>query len=134
VGRSKRVSVPRARSSDYARVAESFYNGADVAREYEYWNAAGVLAVHAAIALADAVAIKHGGVKSQGEDHQDSAALLEELIAPGPQKQTALNQLRRIIDHKTVVSYSGELYDRKDVEQLWNLLIRFRSWATEILG
>jgi hypothetical protein len=128
------VSVPRARSSDYARVAENFYKGAELAREFEYWNAAGVLAVHAAIALADAVAIKLGGVKSQGEDHQDSAALLEELIAPGPQKQTALNQLRRIIDHKTAVSYGGELYDQKDVEQLWKLLIRFRSWGTEILG
>ncbi|MBX2991867.1 MAG: hypothetical protein KF749_11965 [Bacteroidetes bacterium] len=133
MARSRRVSVSRERSSDYMNVAENFYQGAGLAREFEYWNAAGVLIVHAAIALPDAVAIRFGGVKSQGEDHHDAATLLDELVAGDDMKKTALGQLRRIIDHKTSVSYSGEVYNRKDVEQLWKQLERFRLWAKSIL-
>lgn len=132
-GRVRRT-VNRAKSANYRAVAENFHGAAELAREYEYWNAAGVLIVHAAIAFADALAIKIGGVKSQGEDHHDAAALLEELIAASEQKKRALNHLRSIIDHKTSVSYSGELYARSDVDQLWKHMERFRGWALEILG
>ncbi len=131
---SRRVSIHRSRSLDYVKVADSFFNGAEVAREFEYWNAAGVLIVHTAIALADAVSIKLGGVKSQGEDHHDTAMLLDELVADSSEKRRAVNQLRRIIDHKTSVSYSGEIYERADVEQLWKLLTRFRKWALSLYG
>ncbi|MCX6136893.1 MAG: hypothetical protein NTV54_05285 [Ignavibacteriales bacterium] len=132
--RTNRRAVERHRATDYLNVADSFYLGAEVAAEFEHWNAAGVLIVHAAIAFADAVSIRIGGVKSQGDNHYDTIALLEGLIAREERTVTALNQLRHIIDHKNVVSYSGELFERRDVDQLWKLLIRFRSWALEIAG
>jgi hypothetical protein len=131
--KSKRKSVDRSKSNSYKIVADNFIQGAEVAREFEYWNAAGVLIVHAAIALSDALAIKIGGVKSQGENHYDAIALLDELVESSPEKKKALNQLRMIIDHKTSVSYSGDLYDRKDVDLLWKQLDRFRTWANLLL-
>ena len=129
-----RTTVHRTKAKDYRSVAESFYHGAEVAREFEYWNASGVLIVHAAIAFADAIAIKLAGVKSRGEDHHETIALLEEVVAPGEEKQKALEHLRRIIDHKNAVSYSGEVYGRTDIEQLWKQAARFRDWALDILG
>jgi len=129
-----RVSVHRSKTADYKAVAESFYNGAEVAGEFGYWNEAGVLYVHAAIALADAMAIKLGGVRCRGEDHHETVALLDELVAPSPQKQKALNQLRMIIDHKNLVAYSGEVFQRRDAEKLAKLLERFRTWALNVLG
>ena len=129
-----RVPVHRTKVKDYQSVAESFYRGAELAREFEYWNASGVLIVHAAIALADAIAIKLAGVKSRGEDHHETIALLEEVVAPGEEKKKALVHLRRIIDHKNTVSYSGELYEKKDIEQLWKQVARFREWAIDLLG
>lgn len=128
-----RITVHRTKVRDYRSVAESFYRGAELAREFEYWNASGVLIVHAAIALADAIAIKLAGVKSRGEDHHETIALLEEVVAPGEEKKKALQQLRRIIDHKNAVSYRGEIYDRTDIEQLWKLVGRFREWAMDLL-
>jgi len=104
-----------------------------MAREYEYWNAAGVLIVHAAIALADAVAIRIGGTKCRGEDHHEAIALLEELVAPSEGKKRALQQFRRVIDHKTAVSYSGEVYGRADIDEMWRLVNRFRTWALDVL-
>lgn len=128
-----RVAVHRTKAKDYRSVAESFYRGAELARDFEYWNASGVLIVHAAIAMADAIAIKLAGVKSRGEDHHETIALLEEVVAPGEDKKKALQHLRRIIDHKNAVSYSGEIYDRTDIEQLWRQVQRFREWAMDVL-
>ncbi len=129
----QRVAVERSKAADYRKVAQNFFDGASLAREFEYWNAAGVLIVHAAIAWADAIAIKMGGVKSRGADHHDTIALLEELVAGDSHNTKAMQHLRRIIDHKNAVSYSGEIYDRADIEQLWKLAGRFRDWALEIL-
>lgn len=126
---AKRTTVDRAKFRNYMSVADSFHKGAELARQHEYWNAPGVLIVHAAIAYADAIAIKLGGVKSQGEQHQETVDLLHDLLVEGEDNKGALNQLRRIIDHKTAVSYSGKVYNRSDVEQLWKQVERFRGWA-----
>ncbi len=64
-----RTKVDNAKWMDYKKVAESFFGGTEVAHEYKYWNAAGVLIVHSAIAYAVAISIKFRGEKSQGEDH-----------------------------------------------------------------
>jgi len=134
VGRGgKRTSVDRTKFKNYRTVAKDFMNGAETAREFEYWNAAGVLIVHAAIAYADAVSIKFGGVKSQGENHYECIELINELVADSTKKKTALYQLQRIIDHKTTVSYSGEVYDKKDIDQLWKQVDRFKEWAETML-
>lgn len=129
----KRAAVERSQHKNYRAVADNFMNGAELAKEYEYWNAAGVLIVHAAIAYADAVSIKFGGVKSQSENHYEAVQLLNELVADSEKKKSAINQLQRIIDHKTSVSYSGEIYDRKDIEQLWKHCIRFKEWTDSLL-
>jgi hypothetical protein len=125
--------VDRARSADYLTVAENFFKAAELAREFEYWNAAGLLIVHAAIAFADAICVKLGGVKSRGEDHHEAIALLDELTAVSQRQKGALNQFRKIIDHKTSVSYAGDVYSRADVELLWRLVVRFRDWAMGVL-
>lgn len=44
-----------------------------------------------------------------------------------------MNQLRKIIAEKTMVSYAGDLYDEKDVENMWKWLQRFRKWAVGIV-
>ncbi|MBI2119450.1 MAG: hypothetical protein HYT97_07490 [Elusimicrobia bacterium] len=131
---SKRVSISRSKYHDYAKVADNFFSGSDCAREFEYWNAAGVLIVHAAIAYTDAITIKVGGVKSQGEDHMAVIDLLREVVALDEHGQRALNHLIRMIEQKNLVSYSGEIYTRTDIEKLWKQLERYRDWALFILG
>lgn len=130
---TKTVTVERNKAKDYQVVADSFYNGAEVAAEFEYWNAAGVLIVHSAIAYGDSVTIKYGGVKSRGEDHQQLVNLLEETIAHSAEKKTALLQLNKIIAHKNSVSYSGDIYDQQDIEKLKKHIDRFRKWVKTLM-
>ncbi len=124
-----RAKVDNAKWIDFERVAESFFGGAEVAREYEYWNATGVLIVHSAIAYADAMCIKFRGEKSQGEDHNQAVILLKEILAANDENKKAYNHLEKIIAHKTSVSYSGDVYNRKDVDNLWKNFERFKRWA-----
>lgn len=131
--RTDRAAVAKSKFSDYAAVAENFYSGADLAKEFEYWNAAGVLIVHAAIAYTDAVTIKIGAVKSRGEDHLSAVDLLRMVVALDDRGQKAVTQFLRILEHKNRVSYSGEIYVKDDIDKLWKHLERYRSWARIVL-
>lgn len=130
---SVRKAVDRARYKSYMQVADGFREAAEAAQEYEYWNAAGLLIVHAAIAYADALTIRIAGVKSQGEDHHEAIALLREHTAASEAQRSALNHLAKIIDHKNAVAYSGSLYEAKDAAMLQRHLERFHRWVLSIL-
>ena len=131
---SKRASVPRSKYQDYAHVADNFYAGAEAARVFGYWNASGVLIVHAAIAYSDAITIKVGGVKSQGEDHMAAVDLVRQVMVLDKTAEGALKHLWQMIQEKNTVSYYGEIYTRRDVDKLWKHLERYRAWALSVLG
>jgi len=127
-------NVDKVKAKDYQKVAESFYGGATVAKDYEYWNAAGVLLVHSAIAFADAITIKTGGVKCQTDDHLQVVKLLKEILATSNENNKAFIHLEKIIAQKTLVSYSGDAYNEKDIGNLWKNFMRFKNWAEEQLN
>ena len=131
--RTSRKTVDRLRYQDYKGAARHFYEAAEVAMEYSYWTAAGVLIVHSAIAYADAISIKLSGQKSSGMNHEDSIALVEESVADGDEKKKGIQQLKRIIEEKTKISYSGDLYKEPLIRDLWKRLERFQTWAVGIL-
>ena len=131
--RQKKVAVPKGKAKDYRNVADNFYDGAEMARAYEYWNAAGVLIVHSAIAYTDAITIRHGGVKSKGEDHAAAIDLLKDIMILDEAAKKAVRQFERMIHEKSRVSYEGEVYTRKDIEVLWKSLVRYRGWARAAL-
>jgi hypothetical protein len=115
-------------------LAESFAGAAELAAESEYWNAAGVLLVHAGIALTDALTVKVGGVKNASPDHMMAADLLEEVLAIDAEGQKAIRHLRALLEEKTLVSYSGEVYRREDIRRMSRHLERYRNWALRLLG
>lgn len=131
--RSPRKKIDSTRYIGFKEVAKNFYEGAKIASEYSYYNAAGVLIVHSAIAYSDSVSIKNGGVKIQGDNHYEIISLLDDLISHSADKKKALNQLKIIIDHKNKVSYSGDVYHKKDIDQLWKHFERYKTWADELL-
>lgn len=133
VRKLKTVSVDMHKNKDFVAVARNFQDGAKVAAEYEYWNAAGVLIVHSAIAYGDAITIKFGKVKSKSDDHQDIINLINNLVAGSDEKKKALLQLSKIISQKNLVSYSGDIFTRKDIERLNKYLERFVNWADNLL-
>ncbi len=104
-----------------------------MAREFEYWNVAGVLIVHAAIAFTDALTVKIGGVKSGGEDHYQAGQLVQEVVALDPEGKRALRHFFAIIGEKSLVSYSGKIYRQGEITSLWKHLERYQQWVESIL-
>jgi hypothetical protein len=127
--KSSVAEVEKKKYRDYISVADNFYNGAELAYEFQYYNAAGVLIVHAAIAYADAITIKRLGIKSRGDDHRELINLLQNTVGKESENKTALNKLAKIIEQKNLVSYSGDVYEKKDIEGLRKLIERFKTWA-----
>ena len=62
---TKRVKVSKTQFTQYKRIADGFFEGAENEKELSNWNSAGVLIIHAAIAYTDAVTIKYGGVRTR---------------------------------------------------------------------
>jgi hypothetical protein len=131
---NKRATVSPSKHHDYRKVADNFYSGAEAAKAFDYWNAAGVLIIHAAIAYTDALTIKVGGVKSQGDDHMASIDLVKEVIMLDERGEKALSHLWRMIQEKNTVSYNGEIYTHSDVDMLWKHLERYKVWVLSMLG
>ena len=125
--------VPRSEYKKYVDVAEHFYEAAKDSMDLEYYTAAGVLIVHSTIAYTDSLCIKLAGTKSVGENHEDAVALVESIVGDSEEKSKAINQLRRIIEEKTKVSYLGELYTDSHTKEMWKRLERFRKWSLTIL-
>jgi len=98
-----------------------------------YWTGAGVLIRHAAIAYADALCIQQGSVRSGADDQEGAVILPEQVLPSGAATSMGVQQLRRIIDEKTRVSYLGELYGQAQTHALWGRLDRFRQWAKRLL-
>jgi hypothetical protein len=128
------VSTEKNKYHDYKAVANNFYQGADVAYEFQYYNAAGVLIVHSAIAYSDAITIKIQGIKNRGEDHQEIVSLLQNVTGNLPENRLALSKLHKIIEHKNKVSYSGDIYSKKDIDSMRKLIDRYKSWAEKQLS
>lgn len=128
-----RKEIDSTRYLDFLKVSRNFAEGAIIASEYEYYNAAGVLIIHAAIALADAITIRFASVKCSGENHYEVVKLISETAPRNSQTKSAINHFEKLIDHKNAVSYHGEVYEKEDFGQLNKHFIRFSIWANSIL-
>ncbi len=130
----RRAEVDRGEAGSFRAAAEQFLKAARLAREHGYGTAAGLLFVHAAIAYSDAVSIHLAGVRSTSDNHHDAVALLGEAAARIKDPDRAAQHLRRLIDEKSRVAYTGEILKKSEVEALENHAERFRAWFEPILG
>lgn len=125
--------IEQTRYLDFTKVAENFKEAGEMALEFGYYNAAGVLIIHSAIAYSDAITIKLSSQKMKGDSHYDVIALLNDVIPPEKKNKRAFSHLNKLIDHKNLVSYSGDVYQKSDIEKLKKHFDRFMIWAISIL-
>ena len=127
--------VDRTQAPNYYAVARAFRTSAEALAELPgqgatYGNAIALLAIHAAISYADALAVAFGGRKSS-DDHTRSAELLQNVLkAQVPVEMVKI--LRVVIGAKDEVSYQGSYYPLDDGLRLLDKAGRFYSWADEL--
>lgn len=128
-----RKRVERSDWTGFLAAAEENYASACAVQASRKYRAAGILLVHAAIALADALTVRAGGVKSTGEHHQEAVDLLRELLPDSAGLNPALRHLEAIIHEKNRVSYTGDPFTAPDIARMRTHYERFALWVKEQL-
>lgn len=100
-------AVPKAEAAGYLAKAEEFQRGARALLDSGDRNAAGVLAIHAGIAAADALTIHFLGLRSAGQRHLDVLALIGQTTHP--RKAAVQRQLNELLGQKKSVEFEGRL-------------------------
>jgi len=125
--------VDRGDAAGYRSAGTEFMRSAQLAYDHGYWNASGLLYVHASIAYADAVCVALAGMKSTSDNHLDAVTLLGEAASQTPGRDHALSHLRRIIEEKNRGSYTGLSFRERDAASLAVHAARFTDWAARVL-
>lgn len=87
-----------------------------------------ILAVHAGIAYADAVAIRRGGRKSASQDHAAALKLLRDVL--GNEFPVAMARtLQRLLSEKDRVEYQGFAVPMREAVAVFEAAERFGTWA-----
>jgi len=79
----------------------------------ERWDTAALLAIHAAIAAADAACIASGGVRSASQTHADQPRLVRHLLPDDEGARRAVTQLEALIDRKNTAENTVEYEARR---------------------
>ena len=133
VRRGTRKRVDRSDWTGFLAAAEENYASACIILGERKYRAAGILLVHAAIALTDALMVRAGGVKSTGEHHQEAVDLVRELLPTAAGLGPALRHLEAIIHEKNRVSYTGDAFTSNDIARMRTHYERFALWVKQQL-
>jgi hypothetical protein len=125
--------VDRSDWTGYLAAAEEHFASACAVSASRKYRAAGILLVHAAIALIDALTVRAGGVKSTGEHHLEAVDLVRELLPNAAGLGPALRHLEAIIHEKNRVSCTGDPFTAGDIARMRTHYERFSVWVKEQL-
>lgn len=127
--------VDPSRADAFAEVGRRLLSAGRAIREQgdpRHASALAILAVHAAIAYADAVCVHRGGRKSASADHQAALQLLRGILGnrlPEPMAKA----LARVLAEKDRVEYQGYVVTLREAVSVFELAQRFGTWAERVL-
>jgi hypothetical protein len=123
-------SVARSEGAKSLSKGAEFLSAAVVSLDACRWNAAGLDAIHAGIAAADAALIAACGVLIISDDHGMVVSLLEGGVASfgAPQRRQMLGLLRM----KNVVAYEQRLLSETEARQLVDHARRLVRWSSGV--
>jgi hypothetical protein len=87
-----------------------------------------IVAVHAAIAYADALSIAFRDLKSVDGDHSMAVVTLRHAMGHRAD-EAQMKRLGNIIDEKSAVSYQGQYYTLDDAKAVVEKLDAFAEWV-----
>lgn len=129
--RAKRTDPARADS--YAEVGRRLLHAARAITEQgdeRHASALAILAVHATIAYADAVAIHSGGRRSTASEHTAVLTLLRDVLG---NRLTAgiAKDMQRVIAEKDKFEYQGYVADLAEARMLLDRAERTAAWCEQ---
>ena len=127
-------SVNRTHATNYLRKAEQHLAESLEALSADRWDTAVLLAIHAAIAAADAACVASAGVRSASQTHADQPRLIRNLLAGKEDVQQAATQLEALIDRKHTVEYEARRCRPEDAQASVRQAQRVVEWARTLIA
>ncbi len=131
MSRDETRPVPRALAAQSLSKCVEFADAAQTLLAAGKYNAAGLQAIHAGIAAADAALIAAAGIRSIAQDHSAAVVLLDANVASfGP---TQRRQLTGLLKMKNQVAYDQRLLSEVEARQLVEHATRLSRWAKQVV-
>jgi len=128
MSRDETRDVPRTHAIQSLQKCMEFSESAQAALGAGRWNAAGLDAIHAGIAAADATLIAAAGIRSIAKDHSAVLGLLEAHVPE--YAATQRRQLAGLLKMKNQVAYDHRLLTEVEARQLVDQATRLAKWAS----
>jgi hypothetical protein len=119
-------------TKQYIEKADHFFQAMKLAADdiASYRTSIGLLAVHSAISLTDAIASGITGSKSKHQDHLQAATDLEKISKKyGVPNLNGIGHFRWLLQEKSKIAYGRERLDDAFVRMSITRAERFHAWA-----
>jgi hypothetical protein len=119
-------------TQQYIEKADHFLQGMKLLAEdvKSYRSGIGLLAIHSAISLSDAIKVGLTGKRGKYQDHARAARELSKLCASNNVSNTqGVNHLAWLLSQKNAVAYEAARFDDDSIRQAANRADRFNAWA-----
>lgn len=131
--RSKQLDP--ARADDFAELGRRLLHAGRTIQalgDPRHASALAILAVHAAIAYADAVCVRRGGRKSSSPDHTAAVRLLRAVLRSDLPTRVE-RDLGRLLAEKDRLEYEGAVVRLVEAERLFDVAERVGAWAEGVM-
>jgi len=130
--KTRHKKISRDRYTLYLSKAMEFFEAMVDASQKKNWNATGLAGVHCCISATDALLVKHAGVRSSSDSHQDVVGLLLTKISdPDISKQA--KRLGEILAQKNLIEYVDKSFPEKNALILKISVERYIGWVKKLL-
>jgi len=119
-------------TQQYIEKADHFLHGMKLLNDDigNYRSGIGLLAIHSAISLSDAVTVGLTGKSGKYQDHAHSASELNRLCASNKVSNTqGVSHLKWLLAQKNVVAYEHRRFDDRSVRLAVDKAEKFNAWA-----
>ena len=119
-------------TQQYADKADHFFHGMELLflDLKAYRTGIGLLAIHSAISLSDAIKVGLTGKPGKYDDHMQAAKELDRLRkANGVKNANGIAHLSWLLSHKSAVAYQHDRIDDNSVRLAREKAERFNAWA-----
>ncbi|QQR81459.1 MAG: hypothetical protein IPJ69_04890 [Deltaproteobacteria bacterium] len=125
----KTVSVPKSQVHYYRKRADECFQLSHEARSKHYWFGTCINAVHAAIALSDALCITERGLRYAGSRHDEAVDFYSTLALKDPAFPQSILNFGKLISIKNHAEYAEKNIDEKDASSTLKALERFKAYV-----
>lgn len=126
------TDVSKNEYTEYQKKGRQFFNVMKICLQDGEWDAVLLNGVHAAISLADALAIFRLGKRSTSKAHQDAAGLLSQAL-PSEEGRKNAARLAEILNYKHPVEYEARRFTEDEARRFAQKVERLILWIEKQL-